>query len=246
MKTRLTTLQPSSAPILRASGYARVAVAKDALLHADRGQEARPGVWIYTRPDILAYKSLAAGREPANAYHLGYDGPPDLVVEILSESTWKKDVGVGREIADKMRHYQSIGVSEYWIYNSLTMRFGSGRIRPPISSRTWRAGLDKPLYVNTANRGAAPGMAADACLCAIDLRGPRGIGRAGAGPATGHSGSASADGGGAGGRRPVAARPADGFQGMPTPSWPHGRPGNASLGRLAGTIEEPVPSGPRD
>ena len=102
---------------LRASGYARLAVAKDALLHADRGREARPGVLMYTRPDILAYTALAAGRKPANAYHLGYDGPPDLVVEILSESTWKKDVGVGREIADKMRHYQSVGVSEYWIYN---------------------------------------------------------------------------------------------------------------------------------
>ena len=39
------------------------------------------------------------------------------MVEILSESTWKKDVGVGREIADKMRHYRSVGISEYWIYN---------------------------------------------------------------------------------------------------------------------------------
>ena len=141
------------------------------------------------------------------------------------------------------------GTSSPAPFPSSTIRFGSGRIRPPISSRTWGTGLDKPFYVNTANRGAALGMAADAglaWLCAIDLRGPRGIGRAAAGPATGHSGSASTDGGSAGGRHPVAARPADGFQGMPTPSWPHGRPGNAPLGRLAGTIEEPVPSGPRD
>ena len=116
MTTRLTTWPPSSAPICGPPGT-RGAVAKDALLHADRGREARPGVLMYTRPDILAYTALAAGRQPANAYHLGYDGPPDLVVEILSESTWKKDVGVGREIADKMRHYQSVGVSEYWIYN---------------------------------------------------------------------------------------------------------------------------------
>ena len=102
---------------LRASGYARAVVMKDALLHADRGEEADPDVLLYTRPDILAYKALAAHREPANAYHLGYDGPPDLVVEILSASTWKKDVGVGEDVADKMRHYRSVGVSEYWIYN---------------------------------------------------------------------------------------------------------------------------------
>ena len=102
---------------LRESGYARVAVSKDPLLHADRSEEPSPNGLLYTRPSILAYKALAAHREPANAYHLGYDGPPDLVVEILSESTWKKDVGVGGEIADKMRYYRSVGVSEYWIYN---------------------------------------------------------------------------------------------------------------------------------
>ena len=102
---------------LRESGYARAVVSKDPLLHADRSEEPSPNGLLYTRPSILAYKALAAHREPANAYHLGYDGPPDLVVEILSESTWKKDVGVGREIVDKMRYYRSVGVSEYWIYN---------------------------------------------------------------------------------------------------------------------------------
>ena len=43
---------------------------KDAPLHADRGEEADPDVLLYTRPDVLAYKALAAHREPANAYHL--------------------------------------------------------------------------------------------------------------------------------------------------------------------------------
>ena len=102
---------------LRKSGYARVVVSKDPLLHADRSEEPAPNGLLYTRPSILAYKALAAHRDPANAYHLGYDGPPDLVVEILSESTWKKDVGIGGEIVDKMRYYRSVGVSEYWIYN---------------------------------------------------------------------------------------------------------------------------------
>ena len=102
---------------LEAIGCEQPAVVQDALLHADRGETANPDLLLYTRPDILAYKALRAGRDPANAFHLGYDGPPDLVVEILSASTGKKDVGVGGNIADKVRHYQSVGVSEYWVYN---------------------------------------------------------------------------------------------------------------------------------
>ena len=102
---------------LDARGCSRSAVWKDPLLHAPRGMLADPDVMVYTRPDVLAYKALREGRDPANAFHVGYDGPPDLVVEILSHSTWTKDIGVGAEVADKMRHYQRIGVSEYWVYN---------------------------------------------------------------------------------------------------------------------------------
>ena len=102
---------------LEAIGCEQPVVVQDVLLHADRGEAANPDLLRYTRPDVLVYKALRAGRDPANAFHLDYDGPPDLVVEILSASTWKKDVGVGRNIADKMRHYQSVGVSEYWVYN---------------------------------------------------------------------------------------------------------------------------------
>ena len=38
-------------------------------------------------------------------------------MEILSRSTWHKDIGIGAQIAAKMRHYRRIGVREYWIYN---------------------------------------------------------------------------------------------------------------------------------
>lgn len=102
---------------LQESGCEQPAVVKDVLLHTDREERAHSGAWAYTRPSILAYKSLRADREPANAFHLGYDGPPDLVVEILSASTMCKDVGVGGDIADKTEYYRSVGVSEYWIYN---------------------------------------------------------------------------------------------------------------------------------
>lgn len=102
---------------LQESGCEHPAVVKDVLLHTDREERAHSGAWAYTRPSILAYKSLRADREPANAFHLGYDGPPDLVVEILSASTMCKDGGVGGDIADKTEYYRSVGVSEYWIYN---------------------------------------------------------------------------------------------------------------------------------
>lgn len=39
------------------------------------------------------------------------EGPPDLVVEILSPSTQKRDLGV------KKRVYEKFGVKEYWIVN---------------------------------------------------------------------------------------------------------------------------------
>lgn len=102
---------------LQESGCEHPAVAKDALLHTNREERTHSGTWAYTRPSILAYKFLRADREPANAFHLGYDGPPDLVVEILSASTGCKDMGVGGDIADKTEYYRSVGVSEYWIYN---------------------------------------------------------------------------------------------------------------------------------
>lgn len=93
----------------------RAIVAVDALFHTKPPQN-HDETLEYTRPDILAYRR-AAHLEPAGAFHLANDGPPDLVMEILSRSTWTKDVGIGGTAADKMRHYRRIGVREYWVYN---------------------------------------------------------------------------------------------------------------------------------
>ena len=100
---------------LAATGCPRAIVAVDALFHTKPPQN-HDETLEYTRPDILAYRR-AAHLEPAGAFHLDNDGPPDLVMEILSRSTWTKDVGIGGTAADKMRHYQRIGVREYWVYN---------------------------------------------------------------------------------------------------------------------------------
>lgn len=59
---------------------------------------------------VNAYRDPLADPDPAGAFHVDADGAPDLVIEILSRSTRKKDVGVGGKVADKMEHYRRIGI----------------------------------------------------------------------------------------------------------------------------------------
>jgi Uma2 family endonuclease len=56
-------------------------------------------------PDILVVLREHAGRVGEQVI----DGPPDLVVEVLSPGTARRDVGIKRE------KYRSSGVPEYWI-----------------------------------------------------------------------------------------------------------------------------------
>ena len=88
----------------------------DALLHS-RPLQGHDGALEYTRPSILVYREPKADLDPAGAFHVDDDGPPELVIEILSRRTRTKDVGVGGQVADKMEHYRRIGVREYWVYN---------------------------------------------------------------------------------------------------------------------------------
>ena len=53
------------------------------------------------------------------------DGPPDLIVEILSPSTRRHD------LTDKMRLYARAGVAEYWVIDPLAKTVRSLRSRPP-------------------------------------------------------------------------------------------------------------------
>ncbi len=57
------------------------------------------------QPDILF---VAAGREGIITQR-ACEGPPDLVVEVLSPSTARRDLGI------KMRRYARFGVREYWV-----------------------------------------------------------------------------------------------------------------------------------
>ena len=101
---------------LRAIGCPYAIAEVDALLHS-RPLQGHDGALEYTRPSVLAYREPQADLDPAGAFHIDDDGAPDLVIEILSRSTRKKDIGVGGKVADKMEHYRRIGVREYWVYN---------------------------------------------------------------------------------------------------------------------------------
>jgi len=72
-------------------------------LYFENGDHLLPDMMIVCNPEIIKYD--------------GIYGTPDLVVEILSPSTTKRDKGVKKDL------YEHIGVSEYWIIdpNSLSI-----------------------------------------------------------------------------------------------------------------------------
>ena len=106
---------------LKAIGHPRAIVVADALFHIKQ-LRGHAGNLEYTRPSVMAYKNPIEDLDPAGAFHVDDDGPPDVVIEILSQCTGTKDIGVGGRIADKMRHYQRVGVREYWIYDPERLR----------------------------------------------------------------------------------------------------------------------------
>ena len=52
--------------------------------------------------------------DPGKIWHNGVHGAPDLVVEVLSPSTARYDMGRKKDV------YEQYGVREYWIVNPLT------------------------------------------------------------------------------------------------------------------------------
>ncbi len=77
-------------------------------------------------PDVCVYLHLNPARGNAGAFHVDFDGPPALVIEVLSKSTWEKDMGLGDTLEDKKRFYREISVVEYWIYDPETRRKDGG------------------------------------------------------------------------------------------------------------------------
>lgn len=76
-------------------------------------------------PDITI--ALDVGRHPRNSYKLWVEGrPPDLVVEGLSEKTWRRDTDI------KPALYRDLGIREFWQIDPV------GWIRDPIVGYTLR------------------------------------------------------------------------------------------------------------
>ena len=76
---------------------------------------------ILTDHDVFV-PDLIVVSNPATISKRGIDGPPLLVIEILSPSTSKQDRGV------KARRYAELGVPHYWIADPDTRRFHCHRL----------------------------------------------------------------------------------------------------------------------
>ena len=98
---------------LEARGLARFRIATDVYLYASAPHEDMQRA----APDVFVYLEIRPDRGQTGTFHAAFDGPPDLVIEILSRSTRTKDIGVGGTLASKKRFYQRMGVPEYWVYD---------------------------------------------------------------------------------------------------------------------------------
>lgn len=89
-------------------------------------EEGNPAAAV--EPDVTI--ALGVGRHPRNSYKLWVEGqPPDLVVEGLSEKTWRRDVDI------KPALYRDLGVREFWQVDPL------GRLRDPLTGYRLRRGV---------------------------------------------------------------------------------------------------------
>ena len=88
-------------------------------------------------PDIVV--ALDAGREDRGSYKLWKEhGPPDLVLEALSEKTWRRDLRV------KPGLFEDLRVREYWIIDPIDKlaspimgyRLHDGRYEPALRAKT--------------------------------------------------------------------------------------------------------------
>ncbi len=120
---------------------------------------------VYVTGDLLIYyeegnssKSVAPNvyvvfdvpKYPRQTYNIWEEGKgPDVVIEILSDTTWKKDV------EDKPRLYRDLGVKEYFLYDP------QNKLIQPALQGKWLndEGQYQPMQVDTLPGGA--------CLCIV-------------------------------------------------------------------------------
>ena len=93
-----------------------------------------------------AFVVLGAGNHPRATYRLWEEpaGVPDFVLEVVSPSTWRVDLGA------KRGQYASLGVREYWLYDP------HGRhMQPALAGFRLAAGVYVPLAATDTAEGIA-------------------------------------------------------------------------------------------
>ena len=117
-------------------------------------------------PDLMV-SLRAERREERTSYKLWENSMPDFVMESLSNSTWKADVG------DKKRLYRSLGVREYWLFDNVGKRIPEQLRGYRLRSYTRRGytahvyGLVRP---NRLGRRASEVLGLELCVQDGDLR----------------------------------------------------------------------------
>ena len=127
--------------------------------------EGRPDADGRVRPETVAPDVLVAfgvGERLRDSYVMWQeDKPPDFVMEIASESTWKRD----RD--EKPARYARLGVGEYFLYDPV-----GGRLEPRLQGYALHGGRYRRLREERLGNGERGVCSPVLGLCAW-LRGPR-------------------------------------------------------------------------
>ena len=82
-------------------------------------------------PDLLV--SFGAGGHARSSYKLWQEPVPDLVMELLSPKTWRRDVEA------KPGLYEELGVHEFWLFDPI------GKLPQPVNGWRLDAGVYAPM-----------------------------------------------------------------------------------------------------
>ena len=128
-------------------------VCADLFLHYERGDKTKT-----LAPDLfVALRSPR--REDWDSYKLWEHPVPDLVIEMLSDSTSKKDTG------SKPHTYAHLGVREYWLFDPKGFELST-----PLVGYRLRDGRYRPIAANAAGRLPSEVLGLDLHVCAGELR----------------------------------------------------------------------------
>ena len=113
----------------------------------------------WTVPDcVIAFGVDPLAIELRNGYVISEVGkPPDFVLEVASENTGRRD------ISDKRKIYEALGIAEYWRHDTTAGRFHGA----PMAGDRLVDGVYQPVEIHTDERGTiwghSPLLGVDLC-----------------------------------------------------------------------------------